>query len=761
MSGVLRQCIYLRASINGTQPVQLDRRFFRSLRVTNTLLSGAAESDIDLFVRPGLPWPWGLRSMDRIAVDGAVVTAPSTLGEDQWQRIQTGVLTDVPAAEAADTGFHVPLKAANMWHLLEATTENPDQFALRYKQTNTLAGDFLQQMAIFGGFPNLSVEGGPDINTGLVALGAVDPDGFQFNQQYQNLAAIMANVAAMAGRELYADEDGLLNYRPSHYAHDPVGTIPSERLINVSASIDTDAGVINRVQVRYGLQESQFVSGNAPPVGQEIVQSGGGTYDRAHYHDRLLIVAAPWIERQADADWLAQWILSWGMSNNRPAVVQLNFWPEARIGNVYTLTWPKGTRTNYYCASVVHQIQPGGPAVTILGLTYGRPPGFQYNIPSAPANFGQFSAQNGNPEPPLTVTGDQWRTTYYTPTGLTTYQDTPNLGDNLRASSGARYWRDQWSGGPGAQPQDYTVRPCAFDPSYRIPELGNVTLSAGDRIRLASGVIVDCRDTIGTDVQQGNNTGRQLDVFYWTTPAPIPPDFQAVQYLKVANYAGSLPDIPPIGAATPAGNAPEPGRIAGPLTGETGDSQLANFATGIAETLQLYNGHYEDAGTVSAFAKWVINDPTAGDGRGAYTLPNGHADAQCVLFARYCLTRSGYPTPPFAAGKLAGTLVGPSFADVTGRVPAPGDVPYFDVPGSGAPPGSNVSQANGAGHVAIIVAVHLPDSANAGGYVTVAQANCTQRLQDFPLLASGASWVIGAQPGYGPWLGTVRPRHAG
>src|SRR6185437_7894786 len=124
------------------------------------LLSGAAESDVDLFVRPGLDWPWGLRSMDRIAIDGAVTTAPAALGEGQWQRIKTGVLTDVPAAEAVDTGFHVPLKAANMWHLLEATTENQAQFALRYKEINTMAGDFLQQMATLGGFPNLSVEGG-------------------------------------------------------------------------------------------------------------------------------------------------------------------------------------------------------------------------------------------------------------------------------------------------------------------------------------------------------------------------------------------------------------------------------------------------------------------------------------------------------------------------------------------------------------------------------------------------------------------------
>ena len=749
MSGVRRQCIYLRASIDGSRSVQLDRRFFRSARITNTLLSGAAESDVDLFVRPGSTWPWGLRSMDRIAIDGAVTTAPAALTEEQWQRMCTGVLTDVPVAEATDTGFHVPLKVANMWHLLEATTESPDLFQMRYKQSNMLAGDFLQQMARYGGLPNLDIEDGPDINTGLISLAAVDPDGFVLNPQYQNPAQIMATVASMAGRELYADEDGFLNYRPSHYAQDPTDTIPSERLIDVTATLDTDAGLVNRVQVRYGLQESQFVSANAPPSGQEIPLAGGGTYDRAHYRDRLLIVPAPWIQRQADADWLAQWILSWGMSNTRPAVVQCNFWPEARVGNVYTLNWPKGSSTNYYCASVVHQVEVGGPAVTVLGLTYGRPPGFVYNLPAAPANFGQYSAQDGDTQPPLQVSGTQWTTTYYTPADpgqppLTTYQDDPQRGPNLRASTGARYWRDGWRQTPGGALLDYSVRPCAFDPAYAVPELGNVALSAGDRVRLADGVVAECRD-IGGAVK-----GRHLDIFYWTAPSPTPPTSQDVQFLKVANYVGKLPDIPPVGKPpipTP------PGPVGGPPTGDAGDVQLANFATGIAGTLTLYGGHYEDAGTVSAFAAFCINE--------GYRLPNGHADAECVLFVRFCLTRNGYPAPAFPAGKDAGQLVQSGYLDVTGRVPAPGDVVYFDVPGSGAVPGSNTSLANGAGHVAIVTAVAPPDASGNGGSITVAQANCTQRLQGFPLVTSGASYALGPQPGFGPWLGTVRPRHAG
>lgn len=747
------QHLYLRAQIAGTKSKTLDRRFIRSLRLTNSLLSGAGEADLDCYVSPGDPWPWGLRAMDTITVDGYVGAAPGAPTERQWQRLYTGVLTDVPVAEAADTGFHVPLKAATVWHILEAATESSDVFQLRYQQANVPVGQFLLRMAGLASLPNLSVELGPDINTGLVSLAALDPQGYATNPQYLSYAAVMASVARMAGRELYADEDGIVNYRPSHYHDDYALTVPAERLISVSASLDSDDGLIDRVQVRYGMQELQNAAGNAPAKGQEIMQTNGQPFDRAHYRDRLLVIAAPWLRRQADADWLAQWALSWGVSNTRPAVVSLNFWPEVNVGTVVRLPWPKGQATDYYVSSVVHQIEVGGPAVTTLGLTYGRAPGFVWDIPQAPANFGQYSAQEvADATAPA---GSGWRITYYTPgpagnagqPALAEYQDNPALGPDLRASSGARYFRDGWQSGPSAPLQDYSVRPCAIDPSYVVPELG-VTLAMGDRLLLAeSGLLLQCAD-IGGEI-----IGRHLDVFFWDKPNPVPARSETVRFVKVKNYRGTLSDIPGYGTPTPAGNAPVPGRLDGPLTGETGDSQLASFAAGVAQTLVNTGTYYDDAPAATRLATFCKQQ--------GYALPNGDGLAWCILFVRFCLLHSGYPAPKVGDGKDAGRLVQlAGYQDVTGRIPAPGDVVYFDTVGSGAPPGSEVSQGNGGGHAAIITAVSLPTQAQQGS-ITVAQASCTRTIQQFPLLLDGSSYVVGSQPGFGPWLGICRPAHPG
>lgn len=750
MTDQYAQHIYLRLRIAGSQSVTLDRRSISAFRTTNSLLSGAGEADLDCYVRPGDQWPWGVRAMDSVQIDAAVLAQPvARVGEDRWQQLYTGVLTDVPVAEAPDQGFHLPLKAATNWHILEAATESPATFSMRYQQSNMLVGDLLARLSGYAGLARFDNEGGADLNTGLIALDAIDQDGFVNNPQYQNYAQVMASLAKMAGRELYADETGQLVYRLSHYADSPAGVIPSERLLSVSASIDTDEGLVNRVQVRWGLQESQFVSGNAPADGQEITLPDGSAYDRAHYRDRLLIIPAPWIQRQADADWLAKWVLAWGMSNTRPAIVTVNFWPEVRIGQVYTLHWPKGSSTNYYISSVVHQVTTGGAAVTILGCTYGRAPNVTWNLPTAPANFGQYTAQAGDPNPAQQVYGDAWQVTYYTPADpgqppLPTYDDNPDLGPDLRAASGARYWRDGWDEGAGQPLQDYSVRPCAMDPTNQIPELGNVTLSMGDRLRLDSGIVVQCAD-VGGAVK-----GRHLDVFFWTVPSPAPPSPERVQYLKVANYAGVLPDAPGGGSGT---GVPLPTPPTGPQPGEQGDQQLADFATGTAGTLRLWGSYYADAqplrtGDLGTFCT-----------QQGYVLPNGDGAAQCTIFVRYCLRQSGYPWANFGNGDQARNLTAQGYLDVTFSVPALGDVAFWGPPGSDLGAGQNPAPGAGPGHVAIITAVTLPDASGAGGSVTVAQGNCTQRTQAFPLVAWGQGYQIGSNRGFGPWLGIVRPRH--
>ncbi|MDE2022136.1 MAG: hypothetical protein KGI71_04500, partial [Patescibacteria group bacterium] len=492
------QRISLRLSINGSQPVSLDGQVLRSLKSTVTTLSGAASTSIDLFLPHDTRWPLHLRSMDRIVIQAAVVNRPGPLNSDDWETIFTGLLVDVPIAEAVETGLHVPLECASMYHLLEATTETAAQHEWRYLQSQMPLGTFITMAMSQMGFvqgATFQVEGGVDTGLGLVPLDAVDSSGFAVNPQFQSWAAILASLAKIAGRELYCDESGVINYRPSHYDHSSTGDIPSERLINVQASVDTDKGLVNRVNVRYTLEE--FGTGGTsvywPPLGEDIQG-----YDRAHYHERLLILPAPWLQNGGDALNLAQWVLSWAMSNTRPAVVTLNFWPEARVGQVYTLEWPVGTRTDYYLASVVHQVTPGGPAVTVLGLTYGRPPGFAWNQPVVPSTFGNSNSVSGQ-QLGTAISASNWWVTAYTPhdpgqAALKTFND-PTYGTYLVASSGAQYFQQGWRPGSSGILYDYSIRPCGYLPGYQVPELGNVTLSYGDQAMLANGQIVQVQDT--------------------------------------------------------------------------------------------------------------------------------------------------------------------------------------------------------------------------------------------------------------------------
>ena len=737
---VIPQHVALRAGIWGSTPKNLDSRFVRSLKTTTTLLSGASQATLEVFVPASDPWPYGLRAMDQISIQAAVTSTPSAPTDAQWQTIWTGYLDDVPVCDAADTGTYVELQASSSYKLLEVTTEVPSAHQSRYTQSREKAGDLIAWACQQVGLSTAGIAPDEaDAYTSLVELEATDTAGGSYNPQYLNYATIVASVAKMAGRELYVDETGLLHYRLSQYDGAAVGTIPPERLINVSASVDSDKGIVNRVQVNYGYGDLQTIQHVWEPDFSADIPG----YDRAHYRERLLIISAPWLFDQTDADWLARWVLSWAMSNTRPAVVVVNLWPEVRVGQVYTLAWPRDQRTDYYVSSVVHQVTPGGPAMTILGLTYGRAPSVTWSLPPAPSGFGQ----TGAPPPGQVITSPQWLITYYTPkdpgqAALAQFQDAN--GTYLLTKYGAHEYQGYWEASASGPLYDYSVRPCGFDATYQIPELGGATLSPGDRLYLVdTNWTVQCEDTGGA-ITSGAAGGAHLDLFFWVGPGNAGwKDRQTVQFLHVKNYAGTLPDIPPM----PITGQPTPPPTPGP--GGNGDTLLANFAAATAQSLRLYGGLYQDAGPADPqppppnprypFADFCV----AGWG----TLANGHARCQCVTLVRYCLGMCGHPNAPFGNGNEAGNLTGQGYADVTGQLPLPGDVTYWgDTP------------ANDFGHVAIVYSVTPPDAASGqAGSIRVAQANCATQIGTFPLYQVQSAYRVGSSAGFGAWLGLLRP----
>jgi hypothetical protein len=256
---------------------------------------------------------------------------------------------------------------------------------------------------------------------------------------------------------------------------------------------------------------------------------------------------------------------------------------------------------------------------------------------------------------------------------------------------------------------------------------------------------VECHDTIGTDVALGPNTGRQLDVFYPATPQPLSAwqDFSAVRYVRVANAQIDTSPTPPTTDAPP-------NWLASPASGGTPSaSRFALGAQQLASSLG-FDGDHRD------------NLAPANSDLAAFVQAVGFRNVQCTLFVAYCLINyGGFPgfvntdktVRAWPNGEdWAGYLLAAGWKSIWGRQPAPGDVLVFTA-GQTSPNGVVQDTTNGAGHVAVVVAV-TPTSGTGGliapGFVQVAQANCYYPLETFLLIPTASGQFVGA-----PENGTV------
>lgn len=722
---VVPQSLFFDAAISGTTGVALDRGPLLRAKLTNTVATGSAKASLTYGLARDDPrrWPWGLRAMDRLAVAG---WASDRRDDASRVPLWTGFLDAVTANEDPAGGLVAQLDASTVWKALEVATETPAQYDVRTSWQGLPVSDIVRTAVRNAGLPPPQVDPGIDPVTDLYSVVSTDATAI-LSPVYQDWATIAASAANLVGMELFADETGTIRYRQSGYDAPPVGAIPTERLLSVGFTLDTDAGIANQVIVRWGAQQSLVAT-------QQAVSGPPSGYDVAHYRNRVLMVGAPWIDDdpgssgQQQAQWYADWALSWAFHNSRTAVVSVAFWPQVRVGSVYTLDWPAGTRTNFYVASVVHDITAGGPAATVLGLTYGRPLDVTWFAQPAPAGFGQYG-NAGNQATQIVAgakggalpSGVNWRTTYYTPAGLATRTD--GGGTYLTTKYGAKLYPDGWVvPGQTAKTTYGRMRPCAFDPSYAVPELAGKTLSPGDTLRLDDGTVAQCWDT-GSAV-----AGRHLDLFYQTAPAPAPPDYQGATFMVVANLGlSALPAPPP---------APPP-LIGPPPPGTPSAIKAAGYAALLAPQLGFDGGHHN-------------NVPPAGSALAAFCTANGRrGNVQCVLFVRFCLGQIGglpasnvVPGHGWADGAASGdALTAQGWVDATGTMPRVGDVLYFD-PGQQTPTGPVVDLTNGNGHVAIVTEVAPPSGGQAGS-VTVAQSNCYYPIEAFTLVQGASGVQIG------------------
>lgn len=556
---IIPQSLFFDVALSGTSILTLDRTTLLQAKLTNTIMTGSAKASLTYAVAPGDPrnWPWALRAMDSVKIQAWASGKP---GDTNRIAIWAGLLDAVTVTENPSGGFGVQVDASTIWKALEVTTETPATFEQRVQWTGLPVSQIVTIAAEICGV-QVNVVPGIDPVTDLFSVVATD-SSVETNPVYQDWATIAASASTIVGQELFADESGVLQYRQSQYDSAPLGMIPTERIISASMTLDTDAGIVNQAIVRYGVQ--------GPLDTMQATAGPPADYDVSHYRNRVLIIGAPWINDgaggasgQQQAQWYADWALSWAFHNSRTAVVSLAFWPQARVGAVYTLAWPAGKQTNFYVASVVHDITTGGKAVTVLGLTYGRPLNTTWFQEPVPAGFGQYgsvtnqqiaaAASGQGSSPNQLPTGTNWRTTYYTPKGLSTRTD--GNGTYLTTAFGAKLYPQGWQPPQALSLLTYgKLRPCAYDPTYAVPELGGKTISPGDTVRLQDGTMVQCWDT-GSAV-----TGRHLDIFYEETPTAPPPDYQTATFLNASNLG--LQSMP---SQVPFGPSPSPTPIPGSI----------------------------------------------------------------------------------------------------------------------------------------------------------------------------------------------------
>jgi hypothetical protein len=335
---ILSQRLVVEVRISGSQDALIDARAIRSLRSTNTLTAGSAKLEVYAFYDPKdtSAWPYGLRAMDNVYVTGW-----AGRGKDTGVRapLWTGKLDSVEITEDPQGGRQVHLLASTVYKAFEVTTETPFEFQSRINWEAMPPADVIQQACLSCGIAGdaLVIEDGPDLHTSPAAqVGSMSSLSIE-NPQYLSWAAIVSSVATFAGRELYADEQGVIRYRLSKYDQAPAGTIPPERLVSAAVTLDTDQGLVNEVYVYYGTPQGagqQALSAHAGPVPGD---------DEAHYHRRALILPAPWLSQAGDAQWYADWVLSWATHNRRPGVVSVAFWPDVRVGQVYACPGRRGS----------------------------------------------------------------------------------------------------------------------------------------------------------------------------------------------------------------------------------------------------------------------------------------------------------------------------------------------------------------------------------------------------------------------------------
>jgi len=194
---------------------------------------------------------------------------------------------------------------------------------------------------------------------------------------YQRRLELLRDLTRATHTELYADQDGVVNFHPVRAylpVDHPIFVIQPEETLSWAFS-ETDEEVATWVYV------TGQVDFNTTP--ENMIQDFAFAYDEevARYGMRALQVSNPNIHTVEGAKAHARSLIRRFMANRLQGEVTVVFRPEMRVARNVYVPWMGRV---YYVHSVSHRVVWGQTATTTLGLKYGRHP-WQ---PWTPLDFG-------------------------------------------------------------------------------------------------------------------------------------------------------------------------------------------------------------------------------------------------------------------------------------------------------------------------------------------------------------------------------------
>lgn len=308
----------------------------------------------------------------------------------------SGYITSAGPSFDSNSGTTYHITAGDALKVFAVQTQSAAQVSSLTisEMANLTASQVLQFAATSIGLPasKLNIDVLTDAGSGINQ--SIPPATFISPQQASWLA-VLNGVAQFTGNILFADEQGIIQYRPINYQRLPVRSIPAP-IVHQYALANTDEELLTHVEVRYGLVPIASAAPVAPtPNSAQAGQLAG--WDQ-QLGQRKLITYLPWLLNAKAAQWAASTLLAQGMAEMGVGQVTILGDHAYHVGDTVRLDF---AGKDAFIQSVSQQWQWGGQWLTTLGLTFVRDAGSTLPTSVQPANL----VQAGFPDTSLGVGG--------------------------------------------------------------------------------------------------------------------------------------------------------------------------------------------------------------------------------------------------------------------------------------------------------------------------------------------------------------------